>query len=211
MEGNAPAATEPPTAEHTRDDSAPKRWIVTTPPFEVARHYAQATISNEQIKARLNENGIDSLKALKDSILDLGIRWRKGEGGKMVNAITAARLRSPEKPTEKLGGQSHYDKSCITAKSLSYYTPSAVSFSRSRRFEDETKTDVRMPLVMGPSGSGKTMFCLEYLPLAVFPASKMEHIFRVHIRAFTLLGDYDENNPKPDLPESLVKVWKTLF
>jgi hypothetical protein len=68
----------------------------------------------------------------------------------------------------------------------------------------KTDTIPNFTLVMGPSGSGKTMFCLECLPLMVFPeASNMKEIFRVHLRAFTLLEDYDETKPKLDLPTLL--------
>ncbi len=125
--------------------------------------------------------------------------------GKLIDAINAALGRTPTRPTEVLGGKRAFDTSCIDATSLSCYSSKAVAFKESRPFE--ARRIPNFTLVLGPSGSGKTMFCLQYLPREVFPQAKsMKDIFRVHVKASSLLGDYDdETTPNPNLPALLVK------
>jgi hypothetical protein len=198
-------ATEPSAAtEQPPDAGAPGRWNATTPPFDVLWHFRQDDVTKEQITALLEEKNIKSLTDLKQRICLLGSDCIRVKcGGELIDTINAALRRTQSKPTELLGGRLKYDTSCIDATSLSCYSSKAVAFKQSRPFEPRQIPN--FTLVLGPSGSGKTMFCIQYLPLQVFPeATSMKDIFRVHVKASTLLGDYNETKPILNLSELLV-------
>jgi hypothetical protein len=188
------------TTKSSLDLDAPNTWIDTTDPFIVARYYALDDVTAEEIKSKLDLNGITSLELLLQAFLDLNIRWKNKIGAQMFKNMTAAIRRSQTRPTELLGGKLDFDRTCITEKLLRLYAPKAVSVIESRYF-DETRFP-NFTLVMGPSGSGKTMFAMEHLPTIVFSeATSLEEIFRVHLTARTLVGD---SKDELDLPTLLV-------
>jgi hypothetical protein len=92
------------TTKSSLDLDAPNTWIDTTDPFIVARYYALDDVTAEEIKSKLDLNGITSLELLLQAFLDLNIRWKNKIGAQMFKNMTAAIRRSQTRPTELLGG-----------------------------------------------------------------------------------------------------------
>jgi hypothetical protein len=196
----------PPPTKRTKMDptapTAPDEWTDQTSPFTVVRHYRQGHVTDEQIDAFLQKNGIDSLPKLEEDVALLGSIIKRRTSNELNKMITAALNRSKQRPTEVLKGQLEMDETCIDRSVLNLFASEAVSVDQS--WVPKRVRYPKVTLVMGPSGSGKTMFCIQELPLRVFRQGfTMENIFRVHVTMATLFGIYDDDDLL-DLPASLV-------
>jgi hypothetical protein len=190
-----------------KDPDAHKHWTDATTPFEVVKYYARDGVSDEEIQALLDENEITSLTKLKVYAAMLGPVIRIGTIEELIANVNAALERTKAIRTGVLAGELDFDPNCIAKESLNLFASAAVSVKESCPLHQDRT--LNFTIVMGPSGSGKTVFCLQELPTRVFPMKALNDVFRIHLRACTLLGN--EPNDELDLAARLVNyVRETL-